>query len=110
MWYVSHVGEGRMAGKGNNREICEWVDLCPDKELNPVGFLSKEWFEPTNSTELPHWNYWKVIGESKTFRYQVGEIVYFERFASIEGITEEEFSGGKDKRKIQTRHKGPNGL
>ncbi len=46
----------------------EQVDVKPDKVLKPIGYVSKEWTECLNTTDLPHWTFWEVIGEFKSWR------------------------------------------
>lgn len=75
------------------KECTERVDVNPDKVLRPIGFTFREWCEHGYSTETPGWIYWKIIGFVQTFKYRMGDTIYYERMEEIEGIEESEWSG-----------------
>jgi len=72
------------------RECTEHRDIVPDRVLRPIGTIFKEWSECTNSTDLPHWIWWKVTGEHQTFVGRRGDIGLYERHEEIQGIEEPE--------------------
>lgn len=65
------------------KECTEHEDIKPDKVLRPIGTTWREWFEPKDSTDLPHWITWKVIGYIETYRGQRGNTLLYERMESI---------------------------
>lgn len=66
-------------------ECTERVDVNPDKVLRPIGTVFKVWAECLNSTEPPHWTWWKVVGYVETFRGTRGDnVLAYERMEEVE--------------------------
>ena len=64
-------------------ECTKRVDVNPDKVLRPIGTTFREWNECINSTELPHWVNWRVIGYIQSYRGRRGDTLLYERMEEI---------------------------
>lgn len=68
------------------KECTERVDVNPGKVLRPIGATFKEWTECINSTDIPHWVTWKVIGYIHSYRGRSGNTLFYERMEEIQSI------------------------
>lgn len=68
------------------RECTKQADINPDKVLRPIGATSKVWNECLNSTDLPHWTTWKVVGYIQSFRGRSGDTLLYERMEEVESV------------------------
>lgn len=50
------------------KKCTEQIDIAPDKVLRPTGYVFKEWNDCLDSTDLPHWMFWEVVGYMKVWR------------------------------------------
>ncbi|HDZ14730.1 hypothetical protein LCGC14_0844700 [marine sediment metagenome] len=71
--------------KAHNECLVSW-DINPAKELRPAGYIFKIWAECKDSTDLPHWLWYRVKGYFQSFRGRKGNILLYERMEEIEGI------------------------
>jgi hypothetical protein len=75
------------------KECTDRLDVNPDKVLRPIGTTFREWIGSPYSTDPPGWIYWKIIGYVQTFKYRMGNKLFYERMEEIEGIEKDEWSG-----------------
>jgi len=65
------------------KECTKRIDVNPDKVLRPVGTKFDEWYEPSGSTDIPHWQHWEVVAHIKSFRGRRGNALLYEQMEEI---------------------------
>ena len=61
------------------KECTSRQDVKPDRVLRPIGTRFKEWIKCENTTTMPHWTTWKVVGYIESYKGRKGNTLLYER-------------------------------